>query len=341
LITCPPGCKICSVNSNKGKNKLLICIQPHYGYTIYASKIYKCSDLCKYCALSTNNSLVCLGCYSGYQLINSICKPCTDKNANNCSSFNLSYSVSCLRGYVARSGVCVHCDPNCLSCTIPGKTCDPGQCRQGFVQLSNDSTCIPCAYNCPSCSKKNPNICLSCLLRRYNDTSGICRACIDNCLTCKDGISCTLCDTGYVLESKICIKPVNISNCIQYSSSTKCNLCDYMFSKVNNFCSIVSGSVVNSCNSTSTCGYCPGGYYLASGKCKYCPFIANCKYCDPINKNVCLFCHEGYYFNIANKICVLCSINCALCISSNYCTRPKSGYYLVKDSSGYATGKIA
>lgn len=49
-----------------------------------------------------------------------------------------------------------------------------------------------------------------------------CIACISNCLQCSNPTSCDICDTGYVLNNGICIKPTVTCQANEYMFENKC-----------------------------------------------------------------------------------------------------------------------
>ena len=268
---------------------------------------------------------------------------CTDPNALNCSSLNVSYSTSCKSGYTSvyftgsTAGTCSACAQYCKKCNNAGPGfCDANGCDGGAVQVAGTANCSLCFSGCVTCSATDPTTCLACGPLRYLDANSECQSCQLGCKTCTTSASnCQSCTVGYWLVSSVCI--IMPANCAVINSTGHCQSCfgGYVVNSAANTC-----DADTNCNSNSSCTVCAEGYYLTGGQCTACTLGANCVACDPNTPANCLFCASGYYLD-GSSACQVCTTNCLTCDSATFCKTASPGYFVPLSDTGAASGSIA
>jgi cysteine-rich repeat protein len=169
-------------------------------------------------------------------------------------------------------------------------------CGPYNYENTTQGTCLPCLYNCYTCSNITTIICLSCNstvdhrvisgtnclcdLGYYDTGATVCASCNYSCATCTVGTACTSCTTtrtlasgqcqcndGYaVTGASICVScSILILGCLNCTSPTACMACDvvhnFVLSSYGN-CECSYGNYLNS--SASEClPFCSDGITIA------------------------------------------------------------------------------
>lgn len=255
---------------------------------------------------------------------------CVDPSCQTCNS--AGNCTSCFSGHSLWDGTCKACITGCKSCTLNLTQCDPNSCSTGFVYLenifTNNKECVACAGQCSSCLSSNLYSCIGCNSGFYpildnskTPPTNSCLACIKNCQTCTDSISCTTCSKGYQLTST---KTKCVLKC-----STSCYTCEENLP--NNCLSCVAGNTYDpvskacnvdmTCNSTQSCVSCSTGYVLSNSQCFKCNISdVNCLNCLSSDINLCGACSPSFYLDAAVNLCKKCSTNCTSCFNENSCS---------------------
>lgn len=125
-----------------------------------------------------------------------------------------------------------------------------------LIDAAQSNSCL----NCAVCTAAQ--ICTQCNPGFFVDQVGQCTPCSDNCNSCIDTNTCSICFDGYTLDSN--------------------NAC------VNN---LLCPANCASCSDSTTCTTCQTGFYMAPNlTCQACPI--SCAAC--INPAVCIECVENY-----------------------------------------------
>ncbi|XP_054285340.1 furin-like protease 2 [Macrosteles quadrilineatus] len=278
------------------------------------------------------------------------------------------------RSYPNQAAVCWPCHESCETCAGPGQdsclTCAPAhfrvtdlavclrQCPEGYIENSDEGTCVPCEANCASCQDR-PDHCTSCehhLVMFENkcyaacpmytfetddyrcmpchSTCETCRGPSDSeCITCRSGrlslggICYSVCPDGYFTDKKRkeCMKcPTGCSTC----NSATCLSCEVGYTLNKKGKCVLEGS--------SQCG--PSQFYSGT-HCESCH--DSCDSCHGAASNNCLSCSgqlllersscvggcsAGYYPEQSQ--CVQCLHTCSQCVSRINCTTCKPGLQL-------------
>lgn len=253
VIQCPWGCRVCITGAVTTYQT--ICTVPRPGYSIRGGRVVRCQSPCRTC--QSYDRTRCTSCYRRYANVQGVCTRCNDSNALTCSSFDLSFSYTCRRGYVtgyfsssnATAGTCYACASYCRSCKNagPGK-CDKHGCFYGTVQITGTDNCTKCFRGCSRCSTNNPTECTSCRWRLYLDTTTKeCKPCNRVCRYCRNSADfCYSCIRGYQIVNNTCIQVP--ANCARLGSSGSCNTCFKGYALNGTFCAPdVSCSANNTC----------------------------------------------------------------------------------------------
>lgn len=180
----------------------------------------------------------------------------------------------------------------------------------------------------------------------FNYSSLVCSYCSLNCLECIDVNTCSICEEGFYMNSKLenykCIKICKTGEYLKQDQT--CALCQ---------------SNCDSCTNDSSCSKCANGYLVAyeelsnpaciqtcpdnqyedalktaclpcPHKCRTCADNTKCSTCNPDN-----FLHEGrcitncpdYYVEDVDK-CQNCPQSCKICEAINKCLTCQTGYVL-------------
>jgi len=351
-------CTSCSDSSNREMNQDTLRCVPKIGY--YDNGFEKCSK-CQIGCAKCNSLDICLQCSQSYFLYNQSCF----QNCPQRSYFDTSTYVCQLCPYD-----CLTCDSNrnCLTCSDGDNRfysnvklrCLP---KNGYFDNSSKTVAAKCPQGCASCSSStlctyctdgyflaSDNLCYfdSCPSRYYKDsTTRTCQNCALDCYTCADGVLCKSCNT----RSDFRVFSPSSGRCVPESG--------YYESFVSTALPCSQGC--STCFSPQKCSYCFSGFYLFSdGFCyKSCPlrYFSDVSKCQPCSydcltcsrQNTCDSCSPdkhfrqldnvtlrcipkvGYYdFN--QTVCVQCPNTCISCLSAVYCTRCKSGYYMLNNT---------
>lgn len=303
-----------------------------------------CSDA--NCRVCETNLTRCTTCRTGFNLL---------ANFNPDGSIQSTTCVStCPATRYATNGTCAACISNCDVCT------DNMQClrcsrnfvlKNGRCQATCDTyftdrngICTRCTNpNCQQCDSLTLSICRRCdstfFLRNFecvNDcgnsyyststpsSGNVCQPCGTNCSSCRDNLTCTLCNDFFFLQGTICTPCMN--NCRTCRDIYNCDVC-------------ANGLVRQAGNCVTSCS---PGFTLNNNQCLPC-LDSNCATCDPIQTNVCVLCKSPFVLQGQNcsvscvggftannlGVCVPCSdSNCSQCNLNNVCSICKAGYFL-------------
>ncbi|GAB1225477.1 hypothetical protein ENUP19_0253G0025 [Entamoeba nuttalli] len=276
------------------------------------------------------DQVICLVCEYGYYPMNSLCLK-NQENGHCLIPFNT------MNYYEGSSSRCL-------------------KCKEGITMINNY-----CIY-VPYCIKYSYEACIECETNYilYNE---LCFSM--NLFYCAEtnGVNCTTCIAGYLLNSNSICERSNITNCISYiTNSNCCSLCSN--NKMISSCECVECNIPHclTCSGEhdNSCSICEEGYYLTKNKqcqscadkylnclvcneegCELCqsPFILNdqkeCILCSAIissceqcNLNECFECEEGYYLDDSScKKCEEKVLHCSIC-DANKCRVCQEGYFL-------------
>jgi proprotein convertase subtilisin/kexin type 5 len=151
------------------------------------------------------------------------CAAC-QSNCLNCSTATDCFNCSALYLFNVTSSTCeADCSSvaNCSLCHVPASTLVCDTCMSGYTINTGTNIC--------------EIICTGATYQAANKTS--CLSCLVNCLGCNDGVTCSSCSPGYVLNStNLCVIPYNcsgISNCANCSQLLGCVTCGTGYSLAN------------------------------------------------------------------------------------------------------------
>ncbi|EAS05890.2 zinc finger lsd1 subclass family protein (macronuclear) [Tetrahymena thermophila SB210] len=280
---------VCRQNSTLTNDKC----QCSTGFFDFNGVCQSCSQNCDQC---TSQS-VCTICSSNYFLFNdstcvSLCPQTflVDSSNQKCTcranSTLQNNKCICNVGFVEINGQCESCSSNCYICSSQAVclTCQPGyllnfdatcitQCLPTFVIDFTQQKCV-----CRTNSSLQNNSC-PCNVS-YQDVSGVCQKCPQNCDQCSSQKVCQVCSSGFYLH----IDNTCIFQCpntfVKDSTNTKC-LCR-----------------PNSTLKNTQCPCIQSGFIDVNDKCLNCP-----KYCDKCSsQTICTTCISGYYLT-SNQTC--------------------------------------
>ena len=329
------NCGTCALQTGSTNAYCVNCLA---GYFVSGLSCSACTVISN--CLTCSGASTCTQCAAGYNLILGACsnQACanTTTNCHVCSTTNNAVCITCEPGYSLASGVCSPI--TCSNGFVFDSTTNQCGCSSG-TYLSG-TTCQPCSDgNCLTCSL---SVCSSCV-DGYYPFGSACIACIANCKTCSNGISCSQCSQGYSLTPQgTCMyygqggdSATTNSNGVVLRCEAGCQVC--VASSVNalsTICtmpmqgySIVSGAIRKcpslclSCDGASAtlCTSCYPGYALISGSCSQCT-DPNALTCSPLNTTYSLTCVNGYtsaYFtNTTAGVCSACAPYCRRCDST-------------------------
>jgi proprotein convertase subtilisin/kexin type 5 len=201
-------------------------------------------SFCRTCGLLASNTslVICSRCVDLYYLnANGRCLLCSAAIANclicldsaNCTSCSATYSLvystvtnsySCIVPYSCNVSNCRQCLSSnssiCLECNggyylASSTSCALIQCLDTQYYDTSFSTCLcpfgsylrnkKCHYcNLPNCISCNSAGCIYCKVK-YFPEEGECKQCTSKCNNCTSATSCLDCETGYTLQSGICV----------------------------------------------------------------------------------------------------------------------------------------
>ena len=199
------------------------------------------------CLTCTTSSTYCLSCPPGKFLSGTTCVGCVDPNCNNCTTSSNCWA--CVVPYSPSAYVCVlNCtlvNGNCTSCSsTPTLACTA--CATGFFLNTTDNTCaVICGDGilastelCDDGNKVDGDGCSSvCAIETaYFCTGAVgsrsnCSGCSPNCLNFTSFISCSLCQTIYLLNvtslncEPNCSVVTLCATCSVISNAVACNTC--------------------------------------------------------------------------------------------------------------------
>jgi hypothetical protein len=183
-------------------------------------------------------------------------------------SFNITYSI--VNSNTNAQSVCTMnlgvCYPTCETCSAIGNSTNHlcNSCSAGYI--FQDSNCISA---CPTTVQG--------VSYYFNSKNNACNKCLDSCQECTDGVSCTICKTGYLK-----VQDYTLNNCVTscptgYTlTNSTCFTCDFR-------------------NSDSSCITCSGSTpYLYQYKCTdSCPSSLY-----PNTKNLCIDCTNKIVYKV-------------------------------------------
>jgi hypothetical protein len=306
------------------------------GYALFPmNTCRKCSSSCLQC--SNNDVNQCSKCYANYFLYNNECRSTCPEG---------TFATEKMTCEPCPMSSCSKCDggKTCSSCianyVLENNKCKLPPCSDGWVLKQNSNECVQCLVdNCKSCPNTNlgkcdncvPNYYLigdnkcdkNCILGTYlNVKNNRCENCFANCLTCKDNLSCSQCDTNYYLLNNTCVKdcpsgyskvsgkcePCQVKDCDICPNNSDCQKCKVPLVLQNGVCQ----------------NDCAKGYFSNGGVCKQCTLF--CDECD--NELNCKVCQKGKILSVDNKClddCPSGSVNvngkCVLCKSDLNCDK--------------------
>lgn len=333
LNSCPAG--------YYGQNNLKVCLQ--------------CNNACSKCSFSANN---CTSCNTPY-FLDSFGSCSLDCPNGKWKDFNVNQCMDCL-------SPCATCTAAsfCLSCSSPyfyfERQCLLN-CPTGYYKNEVFMICSQCSSNCKACEGFQSN-CTDCYSNYVIDGekcsdkcspgrflplySSICQDCDSNCLTCdSNSTRCTSCISSLFLQHKTCVKNCDYNefidegnicnrchvNCLScLGNSANCLEC------TDNSLYVNSGNCQQSCPTDKYTYQLKKQCFLCASDCDSCfgETIYSCLTCSNnlyLYNNTCIKqCPDYTYVDFSN-ICQLCSSNCIICNTSNYCIECDIGYYIAKN----------
>lgn len=341
-------CEKCAVNCESCVGSSDVCIQcKNDGQSLFLHSgrcLFNCPDgyfetsegSCEACDNSCwtcdESRIKCLSCASGLLLENNRCNL-------NCS----------LRYYPDADGICKRCPAHCNVCAdssscsecsylylLLNGTCK-ATCPDGYYEDLDQGKCIPCYFNCATCSGISYDDCESCtagypklyqgecleecpLGTFYNRLVMECQECDRTCASCSgpDPTDCIQCQHGLSFDpiSGRCGVQGDAecpSKTFLHDDLLTCKACD-------DTCESCSGASRNDCLTctlplylyNNTCEKeCPQGMYSTSedangvelGYCLKCNPV--CSTCNGGSAKDCMTCASGYY-----KLLHLCILHC-------------------------------
>ena len=228
-----------------------------------------------------------------------------------------------------------------------------GKCPKNCHQCLENKKCIKCRTNYKligvNKNDENPILCYDIdiedlKLYYLDEEDNTYYQCPDNCLNCKNGGICTVCDNIHILNNEKNICEEKVKNCKIYDRNNEdCLLCKENYFLINEnrrqcFNILDNKNKYYSENNNSIYFSC---YYG----------VSHCEEC--LNKTICSKCEDNYFFineergicyNIIdknkyypeddNKIYYSCEHNlpyCEECSNKNECTKCKEGYFFINE----------
>jgi len=175
-----------------------------------------CGKNCRSCKVSGGGK--CDTCSPGAKKINGICETCDIQNCNSCDD-TLKNCVSCNSGYRLQDNQCAACVDKCRICSISQARCD--FCKDGYFAESDTGLCKACPDNCKTCG--DFDTCSVCNMGFYLD-GNTCSPCGDDCLSCNGKNDCQFCRQGKAFNGR-CKCADNCKSC-QNLGNGKCDTCE-------------------------------------------------------------------------------------------------------------------
>ncbi|PRW59900.1 peptidase S1 [Chlorella sorokiniana] len=194
------GCIECN-----GQGRCSACDE---GYVLTNGACKKCKggSQCKACRPDNQECTTCTEDYGFASAANKTCVACAIDGCSTCPDFRAC--TKCQEPmYLSRSGVCKECtQPYCDTCNRDGQcvACSITADMEFGAWTLVGKTCKFCGVlNCKSCVAGKPGNCSVCHERFYVADGGRrCRQCGNDCVTCKDTQTCTVCDQLSLVGSK-------------------------------------------------------------------------------------------------------------------------------------------
>lgn len=142
------------------------------------AKVYAFSLACTLPCRTCSSPTVCIDCYTTITWIPQIYYR---NSAQTCVS-------QCVAGEYLSNGVCLACDPTCLTCLMYSSTSYANGISNYCLtcDVTNFLHLTTCVASCPS---------------GFYASQSTCRTCMANCLNCSDYSTCSSCQSGYSLYS--------------------------------------------------------------------------------------------------------------------------------------------
>ncbi|KAL4480121.1 hypothetical protein ABPG74_020637 [Tetrahymena malaccensis] len=216
------------------------------GYFVNQNTCSPCDNSCATC--NGSSSTQCITCASGFYKYggDSLCKSCpvlsTQTTVSNCQSSQLQCLYNSQTKNYELTGVCSICNQGyTLSNNICVDSCS--LITQNYYYEVSSSQCkCNSTYQYKHIRQDNSIFCSNYQQSGYYcDNSKICNTCKqNNCQTCPDQNTCTLCNSGYYLWLNQCVQQCSSSQNLQISSSkTQCECTqNYTFISPDNICVI-------------------------------------------------------------------------------------------------------
>jgi len=313
-----------------GNNECLLCSAPYY--PVNGQCTGTASPLINGC-VTYASATTCSRCLPDYYLDST--NVCRIKTISNCYIFDTATTCKfCAAGfYLTSSNTQCTADSttngistNCLLQTAANKC---ARCKPGYNLDANGKDCnVIISGNCEWAFSATE--CFACSTGYYLDANKICQPLpasppVNGCQYNLDLNNCLYCTVGYYVSdgtpTDICTTigtGKDIPNCVFYSP-TGCAVCEggfYLDTSLQRIsqCVPLPVSFTNILNcqyyilqgTTIACQYCEFSYYLqtVSGAQQCTPLpayiVANCESYD---KQVCVKCIDGYFFNAATSTC--------------------------------------
>ena len=248
----------------------------------------------------TYDKTSCEECEAGYYLSNP--NTCSAHPAGlNCEEFSKTEPkcVTCPTDYSINSaGACVTEDPTPGCDNVTAGTSECTSCLDGFILNTGTKKCDQrTAEHCAS-EEENIDQCKTCLNGYWLDSGT--KKCVKSTtvhgcsIYAADEDACELCESGRFPKNKLCFEvTIPVENCVYYIDNGVCQICINGFTLVGEVC---VGGTISGCNSyvsSTQCGGCKSGKYLASPT--SCVDYSADLNCDTFNKtkDECIDCPSG------------------------------------------------
>ena len=279
----------------------------------------------------------------------SLCKPYT---ATNCATFAPSSDncATCEAAFFATgTGTSLTCGAvtsvdNCKTYSNIVNQCD--ECNDGFWYDTSSTPACPARTTIEFCETTplGADTCTSCEGDRYyNATSKECRdypVGTANCAVYEYPDKCTLCDTGFFMDSTACSAVTTaVTGCAVHDSATTCQTCLDTHIANGDACDLIvvkTGCIKYS--DKDTCSECSGKYFLENGACVD-SGITGCSEAVKGTPNTCTTCDAGRFVNTDKTACTLGTAvsGCAIYKDASTCTMCASGKMMNADGTTCTT----
>jgi len=177
------------------------------------------------------------------------------------------------------------------------------ECENGFTLVgSGNVQSLNSGFNPFSILKNSIQLIQSTGLNLCTATGKDCKTNEKNCLTCDSQLSCTVCQPGFFLSDKKCLRcPNNCAHCI---SANTCGTCSagFFLDQTSKACTACIGGC-SKCTGPELCQACEDANYLSEDKkkCTKCTSDLFCKTCA--SEDTCLECHPMFSMTKDKKKC--------------------------------------